>query len=288
MLGLILGAMRRELLFAFLLCLVSAPLAETIAIALSPAVLLPMLGISVSVFTAFRNTQAYGRWWEARTLWGELVNQSRNLRDCLLSLQPQAKNMPENWQRLIEMQVLLVWTINQELRGSQHPQSTAGIADLLARLNLPSPPSSQELLKFQARSIAELAKMQQADGFGRLALIKTQSEICNALGGLERINNQPLPAYYDLFIRLIVWIFGWLLFLRLDALHSPEGTVVGFLCLVGFVVAERLGAYTEKPFVDGIFGLPLNRICATISTNLLGPSHPLANPPEDHRSLVWT
>src|SRR5262245_50507741 len=30
----------------------------------------------LSVFLAFRNNSAYSRWWEARTLWGELVNNS--------------------------------------------------------------------------------------------------------------------------------------------------------------------------------------------------------------------
>ena len=36
-----------------------------------------MLGFLLS----FRNNHAYDRWWEARKLWGQLVNDSRNL--CL-------------------------------------------------------------------------------------------------------------------------------------------------------------------------------------------------------------
>ena len=56
----------------------------------------------------------------------------------------------------------------------------------------------------------------------------------------------------------------------------------------GFVLAERLGAYTENPFVDGIFGLPMNRICATISSNLLNADHPLATPPQNQSALIWT
>ena len=83
-------------------------------------------------------------------------------------------------------------------------------------------------------------------------------------------------------------IFGYLLFIRLDSMHDPGGALIGFLCLFGFVLAERLGAYTENPFVDGIFGLPMNRICATISSNLLTANHPLATPPQNQSALIWT
>ena len=42
-----------------------------------------ILGIAVSIFIGFRNTEAINRWWEARKLWGELVNQSRCWKDNL-------------------------------------------------------------------------------------------------------------------------------------------------------------------------------------------------------------
>jgi putative membrane protein len=35
----------------------------------------------LGVLLSFRNAQAYDRWWEGRKLWGQLVNDSRNL--CL-------------------------------------------------------------------------------------------------------------------------------------------------------------------------------------------------------------
>ena len=36
-----------------------------------------ILGSALAIFVAFRNNSAYGRWWEARTLWGGIVNSSR-------------------------------------------------------------------------------------------------------------------------------------------------------------------------------------------------------------------
>ncbi len=38
-----------------------------------------ILGSALAIFIAFRNNSAYGRWWEARTVWGGIVNSSRVL-----------------------------------------------------------------------------------------------------------------------------------------------------------------------------------------------------------------
>ena len=35
------------------------------------------IGIIVSLYIGFKSTSAYNRWWEARTVWGAIVNDSR-------------------------------------------------------------------------------------------------------------------------------------------------------------------------------------------------------------------
>ena len=49
---------------------------------------LSMLGIAVSIFVGFRNTQAINRWWEARVLWGSITNEARQWRDTLPPIRP--------------------------------------------------------------------------------------------------------------------------------------------------------------------------------------------------------
>ena len=41
---------------------------------------LPLLGSGLAVFLGVRNNTAYARWWEARTLWGAVVQQQPKLR----------------------------------------------------------------------------------------------------------------------------------------------------------------------------------------------------------------
>src|SRR5262245_34723503 len=38
-----------------------------------------LLGAVLGLFLGFRTNTAYDRWWEGRKLWGQLVNESRNL-----------------------------------------------------------------------------------------------------------------------------------------------------------------------------------------------------------------
>ena len=45
-----------------------------------PHIPLSLFGSAIGIIVAFRNQSAYARWWEARTLWGAVVNNSRSWR----------------------------------------------------------------------------------------------------------------------------------------------------------------------------------------------------------------
>src|SRR5215831_9900091 len=51
-----------------------------------PDVPLSIFGGVIGVIAGFRNTSAYARWWEARILWGSLVNNSRTFAREVLTL----------------------------------------------------------------------------------------------------------------------------------------------------------------------------------------------------------
>ena len=283
----ILRFMWDDLAIALLLCLATNNLDKQVSKSVGPELLLPTLGIAVSVFISFRNNQSYGRWWEARILWGALVNQSRNLRDSLQSLLGDGEVSKQLIKPFLQRHVLLIWTLNNELRARPHPHATKATAQLAVEARLDSP-TSQDLLIQQSFAIGGLVESSHISDISRLHLMRVLDEICNDLGGLERIRNQPLPASYDAFIRLSVWVFGFLLFIRLDALYEPYGGPVGFVMMSGFIFAERIGSYIEEPFREPVLALPMNRMAAVITKDLLGPSHPFAVPPENDRATVWT
>ena len=67
-------------LFIVLVCTVSFLFSKYVFhdIAELPAVIPTILGTALAFFIGFNNNQAYDRWWEARKIWGALVNDSRS------------------------------------------------------------------------------------------------------------------------------------------------------------------------------------------------------------------
>ena len=78
----------------------------------------------------------------------------------------------------------------------------------------------------------------------------------------------PIPPPYDLFVRVIIWVFGTQLLLSFE---SQGSALTGILLFFGFLIAERIGAYVEGPLdQDGSsFSMPLNTICVVIGEDLM-------------------
>jgi putative membrane protein len=246
---------------------------------------LTTLGIAVSVFVAFRNTHAINRWWESRTLWGAIVNNSRSWRDTLGSLLGQPQQAER--QRLVALQALLCWLLNFELRGRWRTDARQHADALSNALGLPPRIRLQEGLIRKAEEIGRLHQEGLINDWGRDALLRCSEVFTNALGGLQRIRNSPIPPTYDVFIRGICWFYGYAQFLNfVNRGDSWEGTVI----LVGFITAERVGAYVENPFDDDgkSFCVPMDSVCRTISGDLLGPHSPLTQLPISSDPSRWS
>ena len=242
---------------------------------------LSMLGIAVSIFVAFRNTQAINRWWEARVLWGAITNCSRHWRDTLRTL------IGGDRSQLVALQVLQCWLLNFELRGFWRRDARQLVSELSRSLGLEDSVTLQQTMALRADLIGQLHRDGAINDWGRDALLRGTEAFTNALGGLQRIRNTPLPPTYDVFIRLICWLYGYALFVS----FANRGSAwTGLLLFLGFVTAERIGAYVEGPFdQDGSsFCVPMDVVCRTISSDLLGPEQPLAGLPLSNDPSQWS
>ena len=280
---------RLSLLIATGLCVVSLPVNDTLTGILLPKDLVHVLGILLAFFLGFRYSQAYNRWWEARILWGALVNESRNWRDALTALLPRATPTRLHT-RLLQLEVLLIWCVNASLRRAEDEavQIPAAVQEL-ARCLGSAQPAVQPLLQQLARSQRELVAEDWLTPIDRRELVRVQQQLTNAIGGLERIANQPLPASSTFCMRALTWGYGYLVFLKLDAIGELSAAVVGWFAFLTLLMAERIGTFLENPFRDQRFALPLDRLCRLITSDLLGAQHPLAREPiQRHHGPVIT
>ena len=247
------------------------------------AAVLSVLGIGASVFIGFRNTTAYNRWWEARTLWGGITIGARTLHNGLTSIDSGSPEVAAILDRMRRRQVRYCWQLAAEMR---RVPPVDGVTELTPE----DPPGADavDLLNRQAADIQTLSAGGHLDNQARVLLMTATSGAATAQSGLERIRNEPVPIHYDLFIQGLAWFFGIMAFSRLEATSQhPSSAVVGALLMATFIVAERLGHLIETPMNNSVFDISMYRICTVITGNLLGAGHPLAQPRESDKALVW-
>ncbi|MCX2929781.1 bestrophin family ion channel [Mycobacterium sp. CVI_P3] len=280
-LGLVGWQLRYDLLAVVVIAAVLLPLPDTVDPNDYDAIL-ATAGIVASIFVGFRNMNAYQRWWEARTLWGAVINDSRAMHHALSSVDDGSADMASVLERIRRRQVRYAWQLAAELRGVA---PLPGVVDLTED---PPEATTIELLNEQAHDIQGLAASGHIDSPTRLMLMSVNRGLVTSQGGLERIRNQPIPAHYDMFVRGLAWVFALVAFNLLHvATHYVGSIALGLLFMILFIAAERLGYFFERPMSNSVFDLPMYRFCSTSTGNLLGSAQPLAAPRQSDKATVW-
>ena len=243
----------------------------------SKAVPLALYGSAIGIIVGFRNNSAYGRWWEARGLWGQIVNNSRSLaRQVCSTMHPNPELHGEDVadldimkRSLVLYQIAYVHALRQHLRQlSPWPELQTFLpAEVCAELE-----SSKNVpLTLQQRMGRMLRESKDRGWIDRLewqAMDRNLDDLADAQGGTERIKNTPLPKQYDFFPMLFVQIYCLLLPIGMVenlGWFTPLGsTLVGFM----FLALDKIGRDLEDPFENSIYDVPLTAICRTIEINL--------------------
>lgn len=235
---------------------------------------LALYGGAIGVIVGFRNNSAYARWWEARTLWGHIVNNSRSFARQVTSLLHAMRPKDEipvraMQEKLIYHQIAFVHALRQQLRGLPSRQQ---LAPLLSAPEISSLEHQQNIpLALQQAMGTMLREAKDAgwiDGPQWQSMDRCLDDLGDAQGGTERISNTPMPKQYDYFPMLFVHIYCLLLPIGMVenlGWFTPLGsTLVGFM----FLALDKIGRDLEDPFSNTIYDLPLTSIATTIEINL--------------------
>jgi len=181
--------------------------------------------IALSIFLGFRNSSCYDRWWEARKLWGAIVQTARDLvrQTAVLGEAPE--------RRAILMNVVEFARLSErQLRGDKDPR-TADHALTEAELTVSALERAGRLTMVEAKILH--------DSILRLAA---------ALLACERLANTPLPLAYTLLLHRTAYIFCFILpFGFEDSLGwlTPLSTA---LVAYTFFGLDALAEELEEPF----------------------------------------
>jgi len=229
-----------------------------------------ILGSAIGVFLAFRTSSAYERWWEARILWGGLVNYSRTLVRQAVTLVRPANEATRDLPRALTMkQLAFVYALRCHLRGQcPFPELAnvlpeAEVESLRKYRNVPA-----AILLKMGKDISFAYEEGALDSIRLAAMDDTLTQLANVQGACERIKNTPLPRQYDYFPRLLVTFFCLLLPLGLVEEFGLLTPVASTLVSFAFLVLESIGRDIETPFANTIHDTPMTALTRTIEIDL--------------------
>ncbi len=238
-----------------------------------PMLIPTILGTALAFFIGFNNNQSYDRWWEARKIWGALVNDSRTWARQLIHFQTQHTEKEGNDERtrtMIYRHISFLYALKQGLRKSVEDEYKKYISDEDIASIAPESNKANALLALQTRDLSLLyASSNDIDGFKFTELNRMLVNFCDEMGKSERIANTVFPTTYNYYTRFFIWLF--IVFVTLVTAHTIgewsilAGTLIGYV----FLTIHKIGKSLLNPFENIPTGVPLNQITRTIEINIL-------------------
>lgn len=220
-----------------------------------------MLGFVISLLLVFRTNTAYDRWWEGRKLWGELVNNSRNLA-LKLSVMLKDEHDRNYFKKLIPSyaSVLQKHLANDDTAKMLFEGIVLEIDQHKHKPN--------QVAKMLYQKIQDLFEQGKISGDQLLVLNQELKSFTNVCGACERIKNTPIPYSYSAFIKK--FIFFYIMTLPFGYVFSLGYYVIPVVVFIFYVLAslELIAEEIEDPFGYDANDLPTDKIAANIKKHV--------------------
>ena len=206
-----------------------------------------LLGTAVAFIQGFKNNASYDRLWEARKIWGGIVNASRTwtimVKDFINNNHAKVKRSDEELhsihKELVHRHVAWMTALRYQMRQSKTWETTINkrnnqryreknyeIPELVTPIeeainSYLSPEEKKEILAkgnwasqilgVQSRRLKELRREGLIEDFRHMELANVLKEFYTLQGKSERIKNFPYPRQFATLNQYFIWIFILLL-----------------------------------------------------------------------------
>jgi putative membrane protein len=237
-----------------------------------PATVPVFLGTAISLILAFELAQSYDRWWEARKIWGAIVNDSRTLVRQLLSFVPVAVDdeAAAAVRRMAHRQIAWCYCLGQSLRGldwraraTEH-LTHADVEDASNHANKPV-----ALVQQHARDLTLLSDAGHLGEYRRVSLDDTLTRLTDSMGKAERIRNTVFPHTYRIFLHAFIYVFITLLAISLAEIDGAWQISITTSIAIPFFLLERTAKHMQDPFANRPTDTAMTSIARTIEINIL-------------------
>lgn len=227
-----------------------------------------IVGAVLALLLVLRTNAGYDRWYEARKLWGGIVNQSRNLATIGLTYGPRD---PQWRDRFTRWTAAFCHTARHSLRGERD------LDDL------------QHLLGDEAREVAEAGHMPsrvaeelalmlrqavdsgQMDRFAFVQAERERAALIDHIGACERISKTPLARAFSIKIRRFLFLYIVALPFGIVDKSGALTPLLTMMVAYPLLSLDQIGVELQNPFSTERLGhLPLGEICRVIERDLMG------------------
>ncbi|AYD47267.1 bestrophin family protein [Arachidicoccus soli] len=262
-----------DLLFVFLMSVCTFSLKKLYGEQMPkiPVSLPAFLGTAISLLLSFKLSQSYDRWWEARKVWGAIVNDSRTMVLQLLNFSasdPKEDGLATK-KTMSYRQIAWAYCLGQSLRNldviskAKEFISEADILYIEMQKNKPL-----ALLNLQTKNLAELYTKGCINSFQEIQINNTLVELTNSMGKAERINNTVFPVTYRQILHLFIYIFLAIMSLALLEIDSLWEIPLDLVIALPFFMIEKTATYMQDPFMNKPTDTAITSIANTIETNI--------------------
>ncbi|MCW5899885.1 MAG: multidrug transporter [Flavobacteriales bacterium] len=265
-----------------------------------------LIGTAVAFLVGFKNNATYDRLWEARKIWGAIVNVSRTwaiqARDLPMCPKADEGELRAVQRRLVLRHMAWLTALRYQLRQPRGWESMhlarnrefsrfytvpeyAG--DLPERLAPYLDPDERDAVLSAANPATQLLAAQSADiralhakgwlsDYRHVQLARVLGQLYDEQGKCERIKNFPYPRQFATLNLYFVWIFIALLPFGMVKEFADLGAgyvwlTIPFSTLVAWVfhTMDAIGEASANPFEGGANDIPMAALSRTIEIDLL-------------------
>jgi len=229
-----------------------------------------IIGTTISLILAFRTNASYDRWWEARKIWGAIVNDSRSLVRQVSANFGRSEMAQEAIHQLANRQIAWNYALSLSLRKQKVMPSiekylTPEEANFVKKHdNIPN-----ALLLLHERQLKIKHDEGVLDSYQYIQISKLIQSLTDSMGKCERIKNTFFPTQYSFYIHFTIMIF---------VISLPFGIMkeLGFLTVLiagivsfMFLTIEHMAIDLQKPFENAPNDTPMTALSRTIEINIL-------------------
>ena len=273
-----------------------------------PYAILTIIGIAVAFYIGFKNNSAYDRIWEARKIWGAIVNSSRSwgimvkdyITDNFSVEKLNKKDLHAIHKELIYRHIAWLYVLRRQLwkpqRWEHNTPKAVKYKEFLMEIFAPNTKEDEmllfldkeevnfmlqrknvaaQLISKQSERLRELRQRNLISEFYHVSMKDMLVDFYTQQGKCERIKNFPLPRQYATSSYMFVVIFVYLMPFGLMTEFHKLGPhliwlTIPFTVLVGWIfwVMELIGEYATNPFERMPFDIPMTSISRSIEIDL--------------------